>query len=230
MEKVNLSISDVLNQSWEFAKKNAVMLVVLFLAMCGINFLLSMCVSVDTTDYVEAAASRDANRMINAWFAMYSGVFLNPLYYLSTIATLCLTLGFYKMILNVANGVDYTMSVSAFKMQPMTYVKAVALLVVMYIAVYVGLCFCLAPGIFLGVKLAFAPIYQMENPKAGIGESLSASWNMTSGNFWALFGMAIVAALVALAGIFLCCVGIFFTAPLSNVMFIFTYLAIKKNL
>ena len=68
------------------------------------------------------------------------------------------------------------------------------------LAIYVGLIFLIAPGIFFAVRWVFAPIYLIDHPEASIGEALRASWDKTADHFWPLLGLGIVTGLIAGAG------------------------------
>ena len=108
-------------------------------------------------------------------------------------------------------------------LSPIVYLKVVGCQLIYGLAVYVGLIFLIAPGIFFAVRWIFAPIYLIDHPEAGIGEALRASWNKTADHFWPLLGLGIVTGLIAGAGLLVCCVGYFFTMTILYVAQVITY-------
>lgn len=108
-------------------------------------------------------------------------------------------------------------------LSPVVYLKVVGCQLIYGLAVYVGLIFLIAPGIFFAVRWVFAPIYLIDHPEAGIGEALRASWDKTADHFWPLLGLGIVTGLIAGAGLLVCCVGYFFTMTILYVAQVITY-------
>lgn len=108
-------------------------------------------------------------------------------------------------------------------LSPVVYLKVVGCQFIYGLAVYGGLIFLIAPGIFFAVRWIFAPIYLIDHPEAGIGEALRASWDKTADHFWPLLGLGIVTGLIAGAGLLVCCVGYFFTMTILYVAQVITY-------
>lgn len=108
-------------------------------------------------------------------------------------------------------------------LSPVVYLKVVGCQFIYGLAVYVGLIFLIAPGIFFAVRWVFAPIYLIDHPEASIGEALRASWDKTADHFWPLLGLGIVTGLIAGAGLLVCCVGYFFTMTILYVAQVITY-------
>lgn len=78
--------------------------------------------------------------------------------------------------------------------------------------------FCILPGIFVGVRLVFVPIIAANHPELTISEVFSRSWSLTRGHFWTLLGYALVAFGINLIGFCCCCVGMLFTAVITEFM------------
>lgn len=71
---------------------------------------------------------------------------------------------------------------------------------------------CLLPGIFIAPLFLFGlPILFFENVSAI--DALKKSYEMAKQYYWAVVGMSILAFLISMSGLILCCVGIFVTAP-----------------
>ena len=84
------------------------------------------------------------------------------------------------------------------------------------VAAYIGL------GLLL-VK----PIVALE--KCSPTEAIARSWQLSSGQRWRLLWFVIFQLFMAIAGICLCCVGTFITAPLIQVMRMEVYIALAKG-
>ena len=84
------------------------------------------------------------------------------------------------------------------------------------LAVGVGM-LCVIPGIYLLVRLVFVPYIAANEPELSVSETFSKSMNLTKNKFWDLLGYGIVAVLIENSGYLLCCVGRYFTSPLSIV-------------
>ncbi len=108
-------------------------------------------------------------------------------------------------------------------LSPIVYLKVVGCQLIYGLAVYVGLIFLIAPGIFFAVRWIFAPIYLIDHPEASIGEALRESWYKTADHFWPLLGLGVVTGLIAGAGLLVCCVGYFFTMTILYVAQVITY-------
>lgn len=76
------------------------------------------------------------------------------------------------------------------------YITVVNVLVATSIAV--SLIFLVVPGIYLYIKLLFVALVMLEAKKGGI-EAIRISWRMTSGNFWPLFALMALGALLQAA-------------------------------
>jgi hypothetical protein len=90
----------------------------------------------------------------------------------------------------------------------------------------VGFLIVVAVAILLGVRLSQFP-YVIVDRNAGPIQALQTSWELTRGRTLVLFGLMIVAGLIAMSGIILCIVGLFFTVPLSYLLYACTYVALN---
>lgn len=88
--------------------------------------------------------------------------------------------------------------------------------------IYLGLAFCLVPGIYLGVAWMFALPLIMDTP-LGVWQALELSRKVVTRQWWILFALALLAGLIAAAGIIACCIGILFTAPLMYTILMYAY-------
>jgi uncharacterized membrane protein len=85
-----------------------------------------------------------------------------------------------------------------------------------------GLLLCIIPGIYLGVSWMFTLALVIDK-KLDFWPAMELSRKVVGKHWWALFGMAIVFGLLAIAGVLACCVGVFVTATIAQVAFIYAY-------
>jgi uncharacterized membrane protein len=71
-----------------------------------------------------------------------------------------------------------------------------------------GSLFLIVPGIILACKLIFVPYIVMDK-KMKATEAIKESWEMTNGHAWTIFGMAILAFPIIIAGYICLFVGVF---------------------
>jgi hypothetical protein len=84
---------------------------------------------------------------------------------------------------------------------------------VVMLASYIGMIFCIIPGLILGGMLMFAvPI--VVNQRLSAGEALSLSWNTLKPHALSAALFLFIAGLASASGILLCCIGILFTSPI----------------
>jgi len=89
--------------------------------------------------------------------------------------------------------------------------------------------FCILPGIFVGVRLMFAPMIAARHPEQSFGNALSHSWQMTKGNFWNLVVLFIVVCLINVLGLLCCCVGVYVTSVISYFAYAVAYKALSSE-
>ena len=224
MEKIELSISEVLDKAWELTKKYGLILAVIYLVFSLIYEGISLCGL--PSGYWEAVMSQDAaaiERMSNE-----SG--FSPLTPVLWIFAFVFSAGFMNMILLVAKGETSSPSFSAFKMEVMTYLKFLAIEIITGLVIVVGFVCLIVPGLYLAARLMFAPLYILENPNVGIGDAISASWKMTEGNVLVLIGLGIISIFIAILGLLACCIGMYYTIVIAYFCEIVAYLMLKENL
>jgi len=223
MEKVVIDSSEILSSAWEQAKKNGLALAVIFFVISIIQSAISGA-GFDYVAYIEAIKENDALALQN----MMGGN--SAMSYLSWVVYAVLMIGFSRMILLIVTGVKSSPSFDAYKMDIAAWAKIIAVEFIVGIICACGFCLCILPGIYLMARLEWASYYLMENPEAGIGEALSASWNMSSNNAMELILVGIIAFFVAVAGLLLCCIGVYYTTVVAAYMQVITYLKLKGNL
>ena len=81
---------------------------------------------------------------------------------------------------------------------------------------------CLVLVTFASVSFQFTLPLIMDK-EMGVAEALKTSWKMVMKHWWHVFGLVVVAGLVSLLGIFGCCIGVLFTAPIGLAAIMFAY-------
>lgn len=214
--KINLSVSDATSNGWNLAKKYGLLLAVIYLGISLIgNCIGSMFAPTDFwQDYIEAVQNQDVDSLLELGRRGYGA-----LYYVGStlqwIVDTALLAGFISIILKLTKGTLKSVSLTPYAMNVMTYIKYFGVSIIYGLIVAVGFLLCIFPGIWLGVKLSFAHFYILDHPDKSIGDALKASWNITKGNWWSLFGLCWVEIGVMLLGFCCCCVGFYFAVPFA---------------
>lgn len=86
----------------------------------------------------------------------------------------------------------------------------------------VGLLLCLIPGIYFGICWMFT-LPLVIDKKMDFWPAMELSRKVVSKQWWSLFGFAIVLCLLAIAGVFACCIGVIVTAAIAQIAYIYAY-------
>ena len=223
MGKLDFSVGAHVSRGWEFAKKYGLTLAVIYLIITIISGIFSgTSVSSDyCTQLLEAAKNQDAQAIQNLNSQIHTGFNWGGAFS-SLIQTVLMT-GFIGIILQLVKGTMQKVSLSPYAVNVMVYVKYFAVEFICRLLTVIGVALCVIPGIWVSVKLSFAGMYQIDHPDAGIGESIKASWKMTDGNFWNILGMSIVCFFINVLGFICCCIGFFFTQPMTWLIYASAY-------
>ena len=110
-----------------------------------------------------------------------------------------------------------------FKNARHTYLYYLGVNIVFSLIVTIGCLFCVLPGIFLAVRLMFAPMIAINHPELTFSEAFTRSWQMTKGHFWKLIGLYLLVILLNILGIICCCVGYLLTIVITYMMYGYAY-------
>jgi len=217
-------VGDIVSRAWDLAVKHWPIFVLLSLvSSLGSNFGYSFDKDIlrglgQNPDPQAVAEAISQSMQFSPWIIL--GVLLS------------LYIGFitFRMLYNAATtGKPYENFGDALKIDINQFAIFFCVELAVGIIVGVGTLFCVLPGIFLGVRLLFAPmIAAVEN--VGFGEALSRSWNMTSGSFWDLFLLGLTAIGICILGFCACCVGLYFADVVVNFMLMLAYLVLRSYL
>jgi hypothetical protein len=225
MEQIELSASLIIERAWNYAKSSNGL--VMFAINVAVSVIIGSIFSFSMRSMVAGGvAFTNPEDVLN----FYAKLFSNPVLILSYLVSIIVGLGMLRCAILLVQGKIESLSFNMFVLPIMSYLKIFAVAIICLIAVYAGLAMCIAPGVFLLVRLFWAPIYLMDNHEASIGEAFSASWNMSSGDFWQLLGIGVLSYFVYLAGFIACCVGMYFTMIIYLFSIALTYVELTKKL
>ncbi|MBR6538737.1 MAG: glycerophosphoryl diester phosphodiesterase membrane domain-containing protein [Bacteroides sp.] len=95
--------------------------------------------------------------------------------------------------------------------------------IVYLVIVTIGSFLCILPGIFLAVRLMFAPMIAINHPELTFSEAFTRSWQMTKGYFWQMIGLYLLVILINILGLICCCVGYLLTMVITYMMYGYAY-------
>ena len=225
-----LSVSESISQGWELAKKHGLLLA-LFVLVIGIVMSLLNSLALPSgfmEEYANVLQGGDPESLQRLAMQMSAGSTVISI--IQLVIEVFFLAGFCATIMKLVRGIMEIVSLDGFKMPVMTYLKYFVVSIIVGFAVGVGTLLCVVPGIFFAVRLAFADWYILDHPEAGIGEALSASWNMTKGNFWSVFGLLLSEFGIILLGYLCCCIGVLFAIPFAFFAESCAYATLHENL
>ena len=140
-------------------------------------------------------------------------------------------LGFvtYRMLYSaITTGKPYTTLGDALKVDFVQLCVFFCAEIVYGLIVGAGCLLLVLPGIWLAVRLMFVPLL-IAVDGVSFGEAFSRSWKMTSGHFWSLLLLGIVAIGIAILGLCACCVGLIFAEVIINFMMVLAFVDLRDN-
>jgi hypothetical protein len=87
----------------------------------------------------------------------------------------------------------------------------------------------IVPFLYWSISFYFAQMELACNDEIGAIDSIRTSFAIARGQRLAVFGVALVAGLVILAGIFACCIGIFASLAMGQMVLVGLYLALRNG-
>ncbi|MCF0236114.1 MAG: hypothetical protein HUK09_05330 [Bacteroidaceae bacterium] len=211
----SLSIGDIFDQAWQHTKRHGLLLAVVFFV--GTIILQSFSLLFLPAGYWDAVTSGN----VEALERMNTG--FHPSSVITYVISLVLGLAIFVTILRLMRGTGGNFDLSSFKLPLSTYLKYLGVCLLLVLAVGLGLVLLVVPGIYLAVRLYFAPLYILDHPEASIEDAFKFTWRATDGKFFTLLGLGVVSLVVTLAGLLLCCVGVFYTGIIGYFAFAVTY-------
>ena len=233
MANYSLEIGNALNAAWEYAKKYGLLIAVIYLLTDllagGLDQISGPSVNQEAYQALGEAIGRQdwesagsIAQSLNTGFPV-SGI-------IGAILKLIVSVGLYNLALGLMAGRFSEVTFDAFKLPFATYLKVFVVNLITGIIVFVSVLCCIIPVFFVAPRIIFAPVYQVEHPEAGIFESISASWNMSSGNTFSLLGLGFIIVGIAIVGFCCCCIGVFFAEAIELFALTAAYYQLKGNL
>ena len=228
----SFSVSESISQGWELAKKHGLLLALFVLVISIITSILNSFTlpSGFMEGYTKAVTQNDPDAMMQLLNSSSTSAASIIVSIIQTVVYVLFLAGFCATILKLTRGLMAKVSLDGFKMSAMTYLKYFAVCVIVGLIVGIGTALCVIPGIFFAIRLAFAEWYILDHPEAGIGEAISASWKMTKGNFWSVFGLQLCEFGIILLGYLCCCIGVLFAVPFAMFVESCAYTTLHENL
>lgn len=190
---MDLSVSYIYGEAWTFTKKHGLKIAAMLLFSLLITFAVSLIglpsgflgalfdAILGNTKAIEKLAE-SAGPNVFATIAQYAIQF-------------AITAATYALLIGCIRG-NRTSLIGAFKLRPMTYVKFIAVEFLYAIIVIAGLFLLIVPGIYFGVRFAWAPYYVVEHEDASIIDAMKWSWAASDDRVLELLGLALIAIVV----------------------------------
>ena len=208
----NLDVSLVMEQSWRIFKEHwvglcGILLVVMFVS-AGVSYLSPYQVPNDLQGEALLTWYLENGLSYYAWLLLASGV------------QVALMAWFYKEALQRIKDKELVFNANVV----LRYILANILVAV---ATYVSLFFCIIPVFFIAPRLIIAPLYIIDNPGMGVGEAIDRSWKDTKGNVIPLLALGLIAVLISVLGVICCFVGIVPASVLIYIILVVAYLILS---
>ena len=218
-----LVIGDIVSRAWDLAVKHWP----IFVALTFVTSMLSNGVVSFNPAALTGVNANDPEAFMEAYA---EAVTFNPL--MGTIACLLsiyLSYITYNLYVNAyTKGKPYENSIDILKVDFQQLAIYFCVGLVYTIIVSIGSLFCLLPGIWLAVRLWYAPLLAATQG-ASFNEAFSRSWEMTKGHFWELFLMGLTMIGIGILGFCACCVGYYFAAVIIYFMLIVSLYDLKPE-
>ena len=205
----NLDVSLVMEQSWRIFKEHwvglcGILLVVMFVS-AGVSYLSPYQVPNDLQGEALLTWYLENGLSYYAWLLLASGV------------QVALMAWFYKEALQRIKDKELVFNANV-------VLRYILVNILVAVATYVSLLFCIIPVFFIAPRLVIAPLYIIDNPNMSVSEAIERSWNATKGNVIALLVLGLVITLISVIGLACCLVGIIPASVLGYIMLVVVYL------
>ena len=233
MANYSLEIGNALNAAWEYAKKYGLLIAVIYLLTDllagGLDQISGPSVNQEAYQALgEAIGRQDWESAGSIAQSLNTGFPVGGI--IGAILDLIVSVGLYNLALGLMAGRFSEVTFDAFKLPFATYLKVFVVNLITGIIVFVSTLCCIIPVFFVAPRIIFAPVYQVEHPEAGIFESISASWSMSSGNTFSLLGLGFIIVGIAFVGFCCCCIGVYFAEAIELFALTAAYYQLKGNL
>lgn len=233
LRPASLEVGDILSQSWRLACRHFPVFIATAILAYVVSQFSSFFMNMEAfqafvMENLQYGRELEPEEVIEVLFSGTSMATFAVAQLVAWLLALYIEVANYKMYLGA---VDYDKPDlgGALKTAYKPYLMFLAASFVYGAIVTVGMLFCVLPGIYLAVRLLFVPYLAVDKPELSFDELFTRSWKMTDGHFMELLLLGIVSVGVSLAGVFICCIGVYFTAIISGFMLVLTYRALAPK-
>ena len=235
MANFSLEIGSACSTGWEYAKKYGLLIAVIYLLVGvvsgGLHSIVGPSMALGDQQAITEAIGRGDWESIGKMAQAYNtGIGSNISTMFSGIISTIVSVGLYNLALGLMSGRFTEVTFDAFKLPFATYLKVFVVSFITGLIGIVALFCCVIPFFFVAPRLILATVYQVENPEAGIFESISAAWKMTTDNTMSMLGLGIVMLGIGFVGFLCCCIGVYFAEAIQLFAMIAAYNQLKGNL
>lgn len=219
-----LEIGDIVSRSWDLAVKHWP----IFVLVAVINsFASGMGVKVDPASYLEALNVSDiATQMALLSEAIQVNYIAALIGFLLSIYIAFVALNFYVNAARIGKPYESLSEVLKVDFNQLAIFFCVE--VCYGIIVAIGTFLFIIPGIWLAVRLWYAPLLAATQG-ATFGEAIKGSWQITKGHFWELFLMGLTMIGISILGVCACFVGVFFAEVIIEFMLVVSFFILKSE-
>ena len=219
-----LVIGDLVSRAWDLAVKHWPIFVLLAIITSLVG---NMGVTYDSSLLTAMGQNPDPEVLLETLSEALQ--VSTPLLIISILLTAYLGYVMLNLYVNAyCTGRPYTSMLEAFKVDFNQLAIYFAVEIVYGLIVGLGTCLCILPGIWLAIRLWYAPLLAATQG-ASFGEAFSRSWEMTKGHFWELFLMGLTMIGICILGFCACFVGYFFAVVIIEFMLVISYFILKPE-
>lgn len=203
MEK-SFSISNAISTGWQATKKDWLVFVGLFLAVMVISMLISVPELIFKNPVITAIS-----------------------YVISFIFSAICSAGLTKLYIESAKGneIDFQQFKDSIGRALFMFIASLAYCV----AVIVGTCFFIIPGIMLAMRFSMVTFIIIDQPELSIIDAFKESWKMTKNHGTQIFVLCLYAIGITILGIICLFVGVFFAMVCYTLTFAAAYIQLKHD-
>lgn len=196
---MDLSVTYIFSRAMELSKKHWRTVLPLLIAAGLAGFAIEyFCMPEGWKELIEHAA--ESKRAMSQVMAMMPQIITT--YAFEIIVSFIISAGIYAYTIALSRNREMGI-VEAFKMPAATYVKFICVNILMALAFAAGLIFFIIPGIYIIIRLMWAPFYSVEHKEAGVIDALKWSWNATKGRVTDLLLLGLVSVVIMFVAVIL---------------------------
>ena len=128
--------------------------------------------------------------------------------------------------------VQYLVLIPTFIPIVLVFVLPIAILDDESLGIWIGLggsAVLIVPLMYVWLGLFFIQYEIVHDASVGPIEAMRRSWHVARGQRWYVFGVGVLGALIMVAGLLVCCVGVLASYPIALMLFAALYLALRNG-